>query len=115
MMRHGCAGGGPVVSKPIRSSGEQVTHLVSCDLVLALIQWSTYCDHCTAWRRSNTAMTADCRKIETSATHQHPGGAFAKHWQLLSCRPKCNERGSTPLLQRATVSPTQSDITLQEL
>jgi hypothetical protein len=34
---------------------------------------------------------------------------------LLSCRPKCNERGSTPLLQRATVSPTQSDITLREL
>jgi hypothetical protein len=25
---------------------------------------------------------ADCRKIETSATHQHPGGAFAKHQQL---------------------------------
>jgi hypothetical protein len=27
-------------------------------------------------------IAANCRKIETSATHQHPGGAFAKHWQL---------------------------------
>jgi hypothetical protein len=79
MMRHGRAGGGPVVSKSFRCPRERVTHLVFCELVLELIQWSTYCDHCIAWRRSNTAMNEQFKEaLPTSSPHGGVGYSLGR-------------------------------------